>query len=164
MKTPRQPKPRKAIPESSSGPKHHPQRTGEGPAGHVVLVAGRVGVHQRRLGETDESPRGGIENAQSEQQDGEASAEAGQEARQGKEDPTAQDEQASFPDIPEDSQEWFDDGRDNSRDGKQKPDLEVAQGEIGANKRPGGLIHAEDKLVEEFDQEEGEVGHGGKRS
>ena len=104
---------------------YHTQRACEGPACHILFVAGWVGVHQCGLRESDESPRGGIEDDQGEEQDGKGGAESGQQAGQGKENAATQDEHTPLPDIPKDTQEWLDNPRKDAGDGKQQADLDI---------------------------------------
>ena len=78
-------------------------------------------------------------------------ADGGQETGQGEENPTAQDEHASFPDIPQDTQERFDNVSDNSRQAERQSDLDVIQVQVCADERPGRIGHAEDEFVEELD-------------
>ena len=82
-----------------------------------MFVADGVGIHESSLRQADEGTGGGIRKAQSEQQDDKAGAETGEQARQGKQDAAAEDEQTPFPDIPKDAEERLDDRREDPRDG-----------------------------------------------
>jgi hypothetical protein len=135
-------------------------RSGQDPTRHVLLVAVRLRVHQRRLGEGHECARGGVEDHERHQQEAEACRAGHQQQSRREGDAAPGDEAGASSRAAAQRQERLEHPGDQAGNGQEQPDRGVAEAELIANRRPGRLAHSEDHLVEELDREEQRQGSG----
>src|SRR5207247_7465888 len=110
----------------------------------------RVEIHQGRLREAHERARGRPE--EDERGNENDKPRRGGKHEQGKREaaPSREDKRAPATGVTEDPDRGLDERRDELGNRKRQPDLPVAEPEVVADQRPGGLENAADEPVEEL--------------
>jgi hypothetical protein len=117
-------------------------------------VAAGLEVHQGRLREAHEGARGGPEHDEAGEQPCEARGGGGDREPGDEGNAAGEDEEPAAAGVGEQSKGGFEGRGKQAREGKEQTDFGVANAEVSANDRPGGLAEAEDELVNGLDQEE----------
>jgi hypothetical protein len=106
------------------------------------------------LREADERAGGRIQQSERSEENAEARRARQKSRPEAERDPAAQHDRAPKAAIGEQAEGWLDEQRDDPRQRKRQPDLDVAEPEVVPDLRPGCLARAVEKLVEELDGEQ----------